>query len=583
MKKSIKLTVYSFLSLLAIGSITVPVAIVFSVHTNSSNNSSNENKPPVDNNKPPTNNENKPPVDNNNPPIDNNKPPVDNNIPNSDKEIGEELSNKLQLESYSNGFTPNQNQPNLNWYKDRSLKNSDYMNLLNNITFSLFFKNEVGTNDPEVVKSLSGGTGWLLDYAFCKDSTNNNYIKLFIGTNFHVARHLINTNENEEYKQNDVISKGGYTKEFGLAWYENNRYTSLIYKNQRIPKTVFMAKDFIKDKNADDYVKNYLKENNKTEEYNGYFADFAVLEWDYYENESTSNSSDLSKPAKRLSIKNKIDSVINTYNSFYDRLSNSRPNEYKNRSKSTIYTDLSYIDVAFYDLYVIPRFEATTKESEINNIKNKQKELDNKWNETIFKYYSNYTLEPTNVYLYGYPWDSQSRGVPMGTVEIQDYDKPAGQFRLPRTYSHFYYTHLSWKNLNGNNNHQVYWDNKPTFSYYGNLEKTIFPRNTKTPSYGGISGSLVINDEGLFIGLVSSSYQNTTIIDNNNNYSEVGTINFVPFVNNFPTGSEPSYLPIQAYNLIDGSDKLRYPNQTKSFKDQLFKYHPNIKSKLFSK
>lgn len=568
MKKSIRISLYALISALAISSVTIPLAVVFYNHNNV-NNAAIEN--------------NQNPSDNDNGSIDNNqKPSIDEKPPVSDNSLGNELAQKMQSESYINGFIPNNSNPNLNWYSNRSVKNSDYMSTLENITFSMFFLNEVGSNDPSAVESLSGGTGWLLDYAYCQDENGNPYTKLFIGTNFHVARHLINKNDNIEYRQNDVIANGGYTKQFGLAWYENNKYVSLIYKNERLPKTIFMAQDFISDKNADEYVTSFLKEKDMFGKYNGYFADFAVIEWDFYENESINNSDDLSKPNKKLSISNKIKLVINAYDNFFNRLTNSKPNDYKNRSNSTIYTDLSYIDVSYYDQQVRPKFTALTKESEIDEIKHQQKTLDDKWTQQIFKYFSNYSLSPTNVYAFGYPWNNKSIGIPMGTVEKTDYDKEAGNFRLPKTYSHFYYSHLNWATLNGNNKSQVYWNGKPMFSYYGNLGKTIFPNNTQTPSYGGISGSLVINDEGLFAGVISSSIQKTTIIDNNNVYTEVGTLNFVPFTSSFPVGSDPTYLPVKAYNLIDGSNKVKYPDQTKSFKEELFKYYPNIKTKMFN-
>ncbi|OAB49224.1 hypothetical protein MGALLINA_00140 [Mycoplasmopsis gallinarum] len=99
---------------------------------------------------------------------------------------------------------------------------------------------------------------------------------------------------------------------------------------------------------------------------------------------------------------------------------------------------------------------------------------------------------------------------------------------------------------------------------------------------GGASGALVIDQDGIPLGIAFAEPKSPSIVyvDQNNKYATNYSFLFQQFVQQHAIYTNQGQ--IEKYNLIDGRDKNRYPHQKSSYKEQLIKvYGANYSTKLF--
>lgn len=426
------------------------------------------------------------------------------------------------------------------------------------------------------------GTGWLLDYH--KYKNNPNKYKLFIATNLHVLGNfsnslsddlnkklnyedpvndkvvavalgkakskpaqfsaLPNNTANQEANKNQWIAKY-YTNSIDLVNYDKRDGIPDTIQSSAIsaPKIVFAAYDFMKKESMQKYQADlqksaeqwhqYLKSSNmidddyrkpmfdayfKGDKHIGVMVDFAVFEVDV----------DLSSADEEL--KQWVNDAIKGLDSYIDRLQKTDilPNQNKEISKYMLTTD-----------YV----SAAKSEKNENNLYNIQ-----------------------NIFIGGYPFDRKhgmwviNNPIERNSDSITSYNRSpvnAKTFALP-TDSHE-------SKLEFGNNLGIYGNTwrKLMAQWYGYHHNINF-----SSLYYGASGSLVYNEFGQMIGIYNA------VSSNVNSGDLLKSGGFAPFIQssdiNGVTGDT-----LYAYNLIDGSDKSKFVQQSNSFRENLRIIYPN--------
>ncbi|WP_051675870.1 MIP family Ig-specific serine endopeptidase [Ureaplasma canigenitalium] len=443
-------------------------------------------------------------------------------------------------------------------------------------TFALDFGSELGhkldhESSSNNFLSTVGGTGWLLDYH--KYSNHTNKYKLFIATNMHVINMFGNTlpnNMDQQFNTVDptgnkavAIALGKVKETVDLNPRPNNtrsRYKAIYYTNdQRLsssdtgnsktfhdtkqtnaiskPKLVFAGFDFIDQKytkKTSDHLLDLLKNKDtkdssdeerliyeyakKNDKHIPSYTDFGVIEVDV----------DLTKADETL--KKFVMDAVQAVDRYLTRLKNTAtlPNQDKTISKYMQTTD-----------YVSASRDKTNK----NNL----------WSSK-------------DVYVGGYPrveevpyWDinnpTERTSTATSAALALSY---ADTFGLPSA-------ETAGENVT-TNNVNLY------TSVFGRVLGSIYgysiPINFSSLYYGA-SGSVVYNEFGQMIGVYSSVSSNVEQNDHLR-YSA-----FTPFLLSKQVPGVSGNENLEAYNLIDGSDKNKYPHQTRSFRENLKKLYPN--------
>ncbi|MGY5139476.1 MIP family Ig-specific serine endopeptidase [Mycoplasmopsis gallinarum] len=453
---------------------------------------------------------------------------------------------------------------NLNWQT-----NNQYLKTIYNrtLSFSYLFTNE------ENNKSLTTGTMWLLDYAKLGTEKDKKY-KLFFATNYHVVQDLVFADDYPLYLQSSKLSQNhdidtfvfGYKKNFNdLNSYEM-QYAAFDKNAINKPKVFFAAVDFM-NKSA------------LTEEFQNvkHYADFAVIEWDVDLDRLRNSPTYNAIPLFRGDAGKLADFIENTmlpsFNKSYETYTNNT-NQWTMSNNQYSYANLDYGSVNWVMNNLIGHKNNTNELNSINTINeiyNINSYIQN------FKDIYYYTNEPTKVFFYGYPFNTE----------------------VPR---HEFISNISkenYANLNWNNNH---WED--INSWHGitfGKEKEInfdgislknygiyYGTYQNTEVRGGASGSLLINEQGLPIGLLFGNKGSKNFRENN----KLVTLNsalYILFSQNvvmkWPAAYNTNkYKIVEKYNLIDGTDKNKYPHQIQSYRQRLIDvYGLKFGTKLFPK
>ncbi|MHA3802092.1 MIP family Ig-specific serine endopeptidase [Mycoplasma sp. VS30B] len=432
--------------------------------------------------------------------------------------------------------------------------------------------------------SIVSGTGWLLDYV---DLGNNKY-RLYIGTNMHVANSNVNPDEYEENKQTSKIRSGELTERFTIGFdpkWEDHRNQYYMFEFSRnnyddkkyMPKNFFVAKDHM-----DRSVLN-----------SSVAADFAVLEWYVDLNDFSRRGIDKFPYVQRYAFENYVESRDSRiYENLIARrvIQNSFANHIReaiaelDASKNKVQTtqianfsnSLPYINVDYMSANAIAEeFNKMYPNSKIHDYLQPINYASSIYLDEMIKNNLGTNLidlKPNSLLIGGYPAENHL------VTEINgDWNKINTNTDNINAFSDAY-NDIEMDIRDGRVG-QTEYDNT-TYNQYM-LQYSVPATNALL---GGSSGSIALNQDGLPVGIKWGIRRDANVVYNDanrrvNQYSDV----VVSFVNTFDKkskyyGSQTLY----AYNLIDGSDKNKYPKQTNSYRERLIKvYGNNVKTALF--
>ncbi|APJ38705.1 MIP family Ig-specific serine endopeptidase [Mycoplasmopsis pullorum] len=458
----------------------------------------------------------------------------DNNYENTSAYYYETHPNAKTLDSRSDG--------------DASLEygsNREYLSLIQNRSFSLTWTFDDG--------SFSAGTIWLLDY---KEVENRHY-KLYFGTNYHVAADIFGNNDLPEYVQSARVKKInsmilGFTKQLSGETGADFKYLTL--EKQNYPRNFFLARNFMDNANY---------------EYDGrnHYTDFAVLEMDFDFNKLPKN---IFKPnTDAFAVAKQILKSIETLDESIQRFENS--------SNKFLMTDnFPYAQNSYGSGFNLIYNVIGEKEFKVlNDIDTYEKA------QTLDEYITNaygdndWNIAPKRIYFYGYPIVDQKNLVLISS--------PWDQLDTHENRDNVKNGRVIWITHNEYHNREVAdhgnrFNDEIVPAYYG----LAFESAQSNRVRGGASGSLVINEQGLPIGLLFASVGNdfTVVLDNDNKYRTLHTTLITPFTNDVVWSTNNG--TIYPYNLIDGSDKSKYSHQLNSYREQLSKvYGSDYTTRLF--
>ncbi|MGX9394840.1 MIP family Ig-specific serine endopeptidase [Mycoplasma sp. 1781] len=413
----------------------------------------------------------------------------------------------------------------------------------NTITQSL----DDGKRDKDEIPFLSTGTGWILDYAWKNGVENSEELMLYIATNAHVYQYAYNALDNklketfpeyftsEEQKDARVVSFGigiplgdanlepiesgkhegnenivSYFINSNDQKYKNGVRDVKLVGDQIFsnPKTVFVATDFFDKKTNEEILKkhpNYQPNINKTQRIGKDFAVFAIKIKFNELKKQAETNQDLKKLLEH--INKGINSINNDVTLFSSK-------QYPNHDKSKV----PYIAYDYYSAYLH---------------KEQYKNFDSE----------NEILSPNakRIYIAGFPSDNDSgnnqyfwKNYPKN-IKIEDYTFTSKSFLSSAPVENL----LSEK----------------TISYGIGVQAQVL----NSSLYYGASGSLAVNEFGMPVGIYSSL---SALTPNIKDTTKWGAFTFL-----VQNSNDLFYGP--KHNLIDGSNKELYPNQEKSFRQNL--------------
>ncbi|TPR54054.1 MIP family Ig-specific serine endopeptidase [Metamycoplasma neophronis] len=443
--------------------------------------------------------------------------------------------------------------------------NKDYIDDILSRSFSLRWSFKDGT--------WTGGTAWLLDY----HKTDENKYSLFLATNYHVAVDLYRDDDQEIYYQNKRVnsnpineflisfdlknSQSNEIKNLANKYKFNKDFAYRMLKGKAIPKVLFLAQNFM-----DSHI---------NDEGNNYYSDFAVIQWDVDLSkqltlEDLNLPSDYSASAKQIELKNKniewalmvrhIKGAINNLNNSYQKFVKGQ-NEYLMNNKTIPYATLPY-----YNLSEIRRnfFNKVTPEPIYESPFNKRpdnvlsiNQLSDLVNEYLGDYKYAYNI---NAYLAGF---SLLNGVaPKTLTNITPGQEEKLGFKEDEFNRPVLIVDKTYNNKRVADHGTAFNLNEKSL-FYGIALKYLALRRGK----GGMSGSMVVNEENLPFGIFFGNTNGGMIIDSNHKYVSLASLLIAPF------SQEISFwengLKVDKYNLIDGTDKQKYPHQIHSYRERL--------------
>ncbi|WP_027121840.1 MIP family Ig-specific serine endopeptidase [[Mycoplasma] imitans] len=452
---------------------------------------------------------------------------------------------------------------------------------------------------------VTNGTGWLLDYQV--DSNNPNLYRLFLATNLHVAQTLWNNNDFDR-PVTDLDPKPE-TVGFSLGKSENPLFTAQnsrvnnspvkyvsILDNQKfydrlpnknnvlrvddrrlnIPKTIFAAVDFVNDQTTKEEFSSYWRDQFKQEFINGTVHDKNILERTYPKDEE-----------ERARIADKyIEKGIGLYKdfaviSFVVNISQKwfrgeDIQQYTNGSKLL----RKYVLDAIDELKASSEIAKAPGQLNISNPNLPYIDIDY----ASVKYSRDNALSVDDIgkaYIAGYPGvkDSQQANAKINFRWVQNNINDDPNYQLANNID----SSLIDKTQDFNGLIQPY--HNKYYHQYGITQKV-----ERSSLRSGSSGSVVYSKYGLPFGIFWGGYNNISESDPNSNrglfeyLANDKKILFSLNVNFADTGEQRRYtINVEPYNLIDGTDKTKYPNQTNSYRQSLAKYLASLRNDRFSK
>ncbi|RIV16263.1 MIP family Ig-specific serine endopeptidase [Mycoplasmopsis gallopavonis] len=437
----------------------------------------------------------------------------------------------------------NDNQPTYNLLTT----NRAYLDQIRKRTFSYSLTYDDGNN--------TGATIWLFDF---KEIESKKKYKFFFATNYHVAVEIYGPSDYPEFQQNQRTKKItnfflGVAESYGPD--PKMKYKKLTETSR--PKTFFVARNFM---DSDSYA-----EENKTKDH---YTEFSILEWDV----DFSKDFNLKDSSEREVAKRLIDGM--------EVLKNSKA-QIQNSNSAFFQDNLPYATLDYGSLWelrnnIIGRDDHGVL-NQITTYEQAQK-IDTYLKQFLTSNSETYFYKPYSLYIFGHPilTNDLKAGIftnvanqDLDSLNHSDWINNKLPFSMINTYNE---KHIANKGTIFNNGEKPY--------YYGLAYSTSHRNETK----GGASGSLVLNQDGLPIGLLFGTDKNnvSVYLDDNNKWQTNHVSLFISFVQRAriwtPNGT------IEAYNLIDGRNKKLYPHQTNSYKEQLIKiYGQDFETFLFSK
>ncbi|QGZ97911.1 hypothetical protein GE118_03825 [Mycoplasma sp. NEAQ87857] len=438
-------------------------------------------------------------------------------------------------------------------------------------TFSLQLPTRL--NDPTLsndILSNNQGTGWLLDY---HRYTNTNKYKLFIATNLHVLGNFSNANSQQVLNELNYVDPTGNTPA-GVAL-GKTEHTPTSFAS--IPNLSYSQ--FINQRGGS--VKYYGSEQFFTTD-RGFSSTYNSTT--YTPNVYTSSPQIVFAAVDYISdkaynqFKPMIDTLWNTYKQQYpdseavegyNKLTNKKIPFYTDFGVIEFDVDLDHADETFRGwinkaVSAVDNYIARTKQSGLPNTLtgsnfmtldylSKGRDLSQTNPEYAFG-----LSNAKNIYIAGYPRNTDGTTLWMQNNPTERNGNTISYFRPPKNVDAFAYSTNDANSKIEVGNISIYTDvwNRPFVDFYG------FNYNIRFSSlFFGASGSVAYNDFGEIVGIYNNTSQSTKFGD------LLKSATFAPFLQtaniSTPIGT------IYAYNLIDGTDKNLFPEQTHSFRDNL--------------
>lgn len=473
----------------------------------------------------------------------------ENVVDNSSEEssASEDASGSKTAEDYYNEF-PNAYKYNdavPNYYKLST--NNEYLDQIRKRSFSLVTYFNDGT--------YTAGTLWLLDYKVIKEKDE---YKLFFGTNYHVAVELFSEFDYPEYRQpnrNKSISHL-FIAIGNSNSVSNGKLEYMEISLDNLPRTFFLARNFMKQEAYPDYHENKV-----------YYTDFAVIEWDL-------KVSKYSKVKKNIPILKQLVSVA-------PRLIDESITKVKNNDISMFNNEIPYSSYDYRSFWQVRAnmigVDNLGNLNEVNTYE-KAQEISNflgnilKDNRDL-----KYRYRPNSLFVYGFPsYSAQRQGIFSNVL-----DKDLNSLNRSDWYSKKEVPFLPLDEFHNKQiaDHGAKFNGEDLPYFYG----VAYRSDQANKSVGGVSGSLVINQDALPIGVLFGALKNDSLVylNDENKYVTNHTILFIQFVQSAKLWNENG--TIYPYNLIDGRDKTKYPLQINSYKEQLDKiYGSEYKTTIFN-
>lgn len=435
--------------------------------------------------------------------------------------------------------------------------NEEYLESIFKRTFSINFNYSTQT---------IAGTAWVLDYHY--DKNNPKEITLYLATNFHVATNLRTANDYEFYVQNSPNLERVRSVDLRFAQDWRNPDTSYItkrYTGRNMPRNIFLAKNFMDQEVSSSY-----------NDGGGYYADFSVIEWKFKISDFYSNSAffiNTVDPSLDLWVK-KIESAAGEVKAAVDK-NLGIDGGYLNTKAHEGYTSLDYTTIQ--STYYSDLSKTITNEVRYPQTVNEILEFQKNVNNTFTNYI--YAFRPEYWFFGGYPLIPNDGFVPTFNI---DYDNLTNLGFNKNDYNPDFKIIYTLNNTK-NTDQKISFNNEPTYAFYGTAYETF----QKIKIHGGISGSLVLNEQGIPAGVLYGSFVNDTekIARKDGSTLTLNNALMIPFAQQkditYTTFDGQSHT-IYAYNLVDGTDKAKFPHQIDSFREKLIEvYGPNYKTKLF--
>ncbi|WPB54910.1 hypothetical protein SAM46_01390 [Mycoplasmopsis verecunda] len=395
--------------------------------------------------------------------------------------------------------------------------------------------------------------------------------KLFFATNYHVAIEMYHDNDygfNKQPNRNKKVIEvrlGTLSDRYDLNNTSNPKFTYKVLDKDMWPRNLFLAHNFM-----DDSVSNL---------YNGrYYTEFAIMEFDFdiaQFNKLPAIDPNLPLSERKIKIvenrrirdenrylTKKLNTAIVSLDTSIARFASG---SYPMQTNSLPYATMDYGSVNWYVNNVLTRDEDGNfiPPNTINKI--------NKVSEDITSYFGDVKLQqwPQWDYFAGYPFivaNAKNRllyNVDKSLLNSTDQV-------IPKVSQNFWRTLVDY---NGQPiaSHGVQFNEEEKSKFYGLAYENLAPYDI----VGGASGSLVVNESNLPIGLLFGKDRTQNVLNNDDKWITTYRSLNVAFSLNAPFWSNNINAYVQPYNLIDGRNKKKFPHQINSYKETLDKIYGN--------
>lgn len=511
--------------------------------------------------------------------------------PNSDESTTDQSSSPTTVDETKKP-EPSSSETKLRVFSDQEIYKKIYDRTFSLEFYTRYTRKNSSNSNIEQLYYLNNGTGWLLDYQVSPE--NPDLYRLFLATNLHVAQTLWNKNDFDrpvtdlesapetigfslgksdqvEFSAQNSSLNNSVVKYATLldntAFYNRvpNRANSWRVSSQRltIPQTVFAAVDFVNDQQTTQELSSYWANQFKTQFVNNRLDDKNLLEHTYPKDAES-----------RTKIADKyLEQGIGLYKDFavLSVIVNLSPKMLANESAQRYNASRllrKYVLEAIHELNESSRLAKLPGQLNLTNLDLPYVDLDYP---SIEQNQPNaYSFEEINkAYIAGYPGvENSSNASRVNFRWVQNNLNKDPNYQLK-------------PNINSglvNKTQDItgliqYYHNK-YYHQYGITQEVL-----RSSLRSGSSGSVVYSKYGLPFGIFWGGYNggdpqqeenNRGLFDYLANDTKKSLNINVRYSN--PNRASRFKINIEPYNLIDGTNKQKYPNQTNSYREALAKY-----------